>query len=73
MRAYPPASVNIAAVRIGITRTRAERAGRGAERAANYRARRGAAATTGKRTERGARPGAHQPAADIELCIGRRR
>src|SRR5215471_1188945 len=70
IRPYPAASVNIAAVRVGITRTRVERTGRGAERAADYRARRGAAATTGNRTERGARPGAHQPAANIELCVG---
>jgi len=40
MRPYPAASVNIALVRVGITRTRAERTGRGAERAADYRARR---------------------------------
>jgi hypothetical protein len=55
VRGYPPAAADIAAVWIGITWARAERASRSAERAAYYRPRRGAPATTGNRAERGAR------------------
>jgi hypothetical protein len=75
MRRYPMAAAmrDMAVVRVGVTRARAERAGHGADRAADDRPRCGAAATAGNTTDRGAHPGAHQPAADIELCIGRRR
>jgi len=75
MRRYPTAAAmrDIAAVGIGVTRVRAERAGHGADRAADDRPRCGTAATAGNPTDRGAHPGAYQPAADIELCIGRRR
>ena len=75
MDRYPMAAAmrDIAAVRVGVTRARAERAGRSAKRAAYYRPRRGAPATTGNRAERGARPRADQSATDINLCVGWRR
>src|SRR6516165_6839531 len=75
MRRYPTAAAmrDIATVGVGVTRVRAERAGHGADRAADDRVRCRAAATAGNPTDRGADPGAHQSTADIELCIGRRR
>src|SRR5215468_11395173 len=71
---YPTAAAmrDIAAVGIGVTWARAERAGHGADRAADDGPRCGAAATASNPTDRSAHPGTHQPAADIELCIGRR-
>src|SRR6516165_11639483 len=74
MRRYPTAAAmrDIAAVRVGVTRARAERACHSADRAADDGPCCGAAATTSNPTDRGAHPGTHQPAADIELCIGRR-
>ena len=64
---------DVAAVGVGVTWARAERAGHGADRAADDRTRRGSAAAAGNRTDPGAYPGAHEPAADIELCVRRRR
>ena len=55
---------DIAAVGVGVTRARAERAGHGADRAADDRPR-CPVATAGDPTNRGA----HQPVADIEFGI----
>ena len=58
---------DIAAVGVGVTRAWAERAGHGADRAADDRPRCGTAATAGNPTDRGAHSGAHQPAADSSM------
>ena len=65
----PPA----AAVRVSVTPVRAERTSRGADRTTDQCPRSGAAATASDCTEGGARTGTHQPTADINLCVGRRR
>ena len=61
MRWYPVAAAmrDITAVWVCVTRARAERTGRGAT------------APAGNSTDSGARSGADQPAADIDLCVGR--
>ena len=63
---------DIAAVGVSVTRARAERAGHRADRPADDGPRCGATATASNPTDRGAHPGTHEPAADIELRIGRR-
>jgi hypothetical protein len=75
MRWYPVAAAmrDITAVWVCVTRARAERTGRRAYRAADHRPRRGATAPAGNRTDSGARSGAYQPAANIDLCVRRRR
>lgn len=65
--------IAIAAVWVGVTPVRAERARHGADRAANQRPGRGTATAAGDRAESGARSGTHQTAADIDLCVGRGR
>jgi hypothetical protein len=63
MRRYPMAAAmrDMAVVRVGVTRARAERAGHGADRAADDRPRCGAAATAGNTTDRGAHPAPISP------------
>jgi hypothetical protein len=61
---------NMAAVRIGVTRTWPKRAGGRPDRASDQRPRRGSATAAGNCTKRRACPGAHEPAADIDLCMG---
>jgi hypothetical protein len=62
---------DITAVWVCVTRARAERTGRGAYRAADQRPCRGATAPAGNRTDSRARSGTYQPAANIDLCVGR--
>ena len=73
MRWYPVAAAmrDITAVWVCVTRARAERTGRGAYRATDQCPRRGATAPAGNSTDSGARSGAYQPAANIDLCVGR--
>jgi len=75
MRWYPVAAAmrDITAVWVCVTRARAERTGRGAYRATDQCPRRGATAPAGNSTDSGARSGADQPAANIDLRVGRRR
>jgi len=68
-----PCVLPVGAVGARVSVVRPERACRGTDRAADNRARRSAPTTAGNRANPGTHSGADQPAADIELRIGRRR